>query len=397
MQQRKLGQQPTLFRKWSTQYKKFLESIMTGNHPLIKDCRDNGDEVTIKLLVTLSKENMLMAKQEGLLKIFNLTTTISTGNMHLFDSEGVLKKYDNPEQIIEDFFRVRLDFYKKWQNVLLENLKLDLMKLENKIKFIQGVLDRGIGVGRTKKDLLLELKNKGFKPFPEKTKVDDYDYLLQMDIGALTLERVKKIVKERDKLDGYVNKLRKATPISLWNKDLDALVAKLDAQDERDAAEEVACQEMHDNGPGCKPSRQAPEDPPKINTATVAKRNGKAEGKKEPIVKQGKSTSNLRDEDDDHNLRDRLAAFNLKPSPVRSEAKEVELRKEAKKKPLSRKKGSAANEDEMSIDNENIVLKVATKKKNQSEMVGQMLITDFLNPVENDGTSPKRKVGRHDP
>lgn len=79
-------------RKWSTQYKKFLESIMTGNHPLIKDCRDNGDEVTIKLLVTLSKENMLMAKQEGLLKIFKLTTTISTGNMHLFDSEGVLKK-----------------------------------------------------------------------------------------------------------------------------------------------------------------------------------------------------------------------------------------------------------------------------------------------------------------
>lgn len=39
-----------------------------------------------------------MAKQEGLLKKFKLTTTISTSNMHLFDSKGVIKKYDNPEQ-----------------------------------------------------------------------------------------------------------------------------------------------------------------------------------------------------------------------------------------------------------------------------------------------------------
>lgn len=41
---------------------------------------------------------MLMAKQEGLLKKFKLTTTISTSNMHLFDPKGVIKKYDNPEQ-----------------------------------------------------------------------------------------------------------------------------------------------------------------------------------------------------------------------------------------------------------------------------------------------------------
>lgn len=39
-----------------------------------------------------------MAKQEGLLKKFKLTTTISTSNMHLFDSKGVIKKYDTPEQ-----------------------------------------------------------------------------------------------------------------------------------------------------------------------------------------------------------------------------------------------------------------------------------------------------------
>lgn len=87
-----------------------------------------------------------MAKQEGLLKKFKLTTTISTSNMHLFDSKGVIKKYDNPEQsmyfsqlqyirlfgncmrvllhiffhifpmaVLEEFFHVRLELYKKRQ------------------------------------------------------------------------------------------------------------------------------------------------------------------------------------------------------------------------------------------------------------------------------------------
>lgn len=41
---------------------------------------------------------MMIARQEGLLKKFKLTTSISTSNMHLFDPTGVIKRYDNPEQ-----------------------------------------------------------------------------------------------------------------------------------------------------------------------------------------------------------------------------------------------------------------------------------------------------------
>jgi DNA topoisomerase II len=39
-----------------------------------------------------------IAKEEGLVKKFKLTTTIGTTNMHLFDSDGKIRKYDTPEQ-----------------------------------------------------------------------------------------------------------------------------------------------------------------------------------------------------------------------------------------------------------------------------------------------------------
>ncbi|KAB5541016.1 hypothetical protein DKX38_013990 [Salix brachista] len=107
-------------RRWTDDYKAFLNSVTEGirdengnlpKDPFVKDFRKYGDDAAVDFEVLLSEENMLVAKQEGLLKKFKLTTTISTNNMHLFDSAGVIKKYDNPEQILETFFHLRLEYY----------------------------------------------------------------------------------------------------------------------------------------------------------------------------------------------------------------------------------------------------------------------------------------------
>lgn len=142
------------------------------------------------------------------------------------------------------------------QKVQLENLELELLKLENKVRFILGVVNGEIVVNNRKRtDLLLELRQKGFTPFPKNSKsieavvagaTDeteeseenpevvngvqsiDYDYLLSMAIGTLTLEKVQGLLADRDKLNVEVDDLRKATPESLWVKDLDALDMQLD-------------------------------------------------------------------------------------------------------------------------------------------------------------------------
>ncbi|CAL5377986.1 unnamed protein product [Camellia sinensis] len=77
------------------------------------DYREHNDDTTVHFEVIMSEENLIMAQQEGLLKKFKLTTTISTSNMHLFDPKCVIKKYETPEQILEEFFHIRLEFYKK--------------------------------------------------------------------------------------------------------------------------------------------------------------------------------------------------------------------------------------------------------------------------------------------
>ncbi|KAJ6750862.1 hypothetical protein OIU85_001405 [Salix viminalis] len=167
-------------RRWTDDYRAFLNSVTEGNRdengnlpkdPFVKDFRKYGDDAAVVFEVQLSEENMMAAKQEGLLKKFKFTTSISTSNMHLFDSAGVIKKYDNPEQILEEFFHLRLEHYEKRKKVLLENLEFELLKLENKVRFILGVVRGEITVNNRKRaDLFLELHQKGFTPIPKKSK-----------------------------------------------------------------------------------------------------------------------------------------------------------------------------------------------------------------------------------
>ena len=53
------------------------------------------------------------AEAQGLEEYFKLTSKISTNNMICFDFEGKIKKYNNPEEILEDFYPVRLSYYQK--------------------------------------------------------------------------------------------------------------------------------------------------------------------------------------------------------------------------------------------------------------------------------------------
>jgi hypothetical protein len=53
------------------------------------------------------------AEEQGLMEFFKLTSKINTSNMICFDFDGKIKKYKSPEEIIEDFYPVRLSHYQK--------------------------------------------------------------------------------------------------------------------------------------------------------------------------------------------------------------------------------------------------------------------------------------------
>lgn len=62
-------------------------------------------------IVTMSEAELKKAEEEGLEKRFKLVTQIGTGNMVCFDMNNKIKKYTSPEEILEDFYAKRLEYY----------------------------------------------------------------------------------------------------------------------------------------------------------------------------------------------------------------------------------------------------------------------------------------------
>ncbi|KAL0464445.1 UNVERIFIED_CONTAM: DNA topoisomerase 2 [Sesamum latifolium] len=385
-------------RKWTQDYKEFLESISAENDkskdPFIEGCRDNSGGEIVNFLVYLSVENLLMAKQEGLLKKFKLTTSISTSNMHLFDAKGVIKKYDTPEQILEEFFHIRLEFYEKRKRVLLANLENDMLKCENKCRFIQCVVEGSIIVSnRRRADLFLELKEKGFTPFPKKktsaevaiagsldeaeeteenTSASDYDYLLSLAIGTLTAEKIQELRAERDKLMQEVEDLKRATIKSLWINDLDALESKfIEEQNKSEKKWEKERQKINGTINISRPVQKNPRKnnkkatnkesqmevsdntvPEAGNAGEIKKPKGRAAAKKKAPADKVTSVADENDDEEISDLRHRLAAYNFDSSPDRPQEMETEevSQLQTKKKEPSRK--AAAQKKQLSTVSE---------------------------------------------
>lgn len=65
------------------------------------------------LVITLTAEGKSQVKKEGLDKVLKLTSSVATSNMVGFDANGKIKKYVAPEEIISDFYDIRLTYYMK--------------------------------------------------------------------------------------------------------------------------------------------------------------------------------------------------------------------------------------------------------------------------------------------
>eukprot|EP01035_Chromulina_nebulosa_P023441 gene23441-30384_t len=271
--------------KWTTDYKQLLETMLIGNNTvkaadktenpadkpdnsninLIKDFKENHTDTSVLFTVTLPAEKLqeIMNDKGGLIKRFKLETSVTTSNMHMFDMNGIIRKFDGPLDVLHAFYTVRLSFYEKRKTYLISKLTDEWDRLDNKVKFIQSVIDGKLVISnRKKQELLFELQSKGFKTFidkisqislPSASHNDDsdnesivtvattasettsqlnllergYDYLLSMKIWSLTKERIQELVNQKNSKFNELNQLKIKKCEDLWLDDLNELENQL--------------------------------------------------------------------------------------------------------------------------------------------------------------------------
>lgn len=213
---------------WTMPYITFMESLMDGGvdkkgkkiQPIIKDFTSNSTEKVVDIKVTFPKGKLEEYENEdgGIFKLLKLTTTVSTSNMHLFNKDCKLKKYDNIINIIDDYYIVRMEIYSTRKNYLINEMKNILIKLTNKARFIQGVLDDVIDLRRkNSQDINNMLDEMSFDHI-----LESYDYLIKLPMNSVSRENVEKLLKEKNDVETNLEILQNTTIQDMWLKELEA-------------------------------------------------------------------------------------------------------------------------------------------------------------------------------
>jgi DNA topoisomerase-2 len=219
---------------WTMPYVSFLESLVDGqvdkagkkSAPVIKDFTSVSTEVSVDIVVTFPKDRLRELETmtedygcNGVHKLLKLTTTVSTTNMHMFDAKLKLHKYDSVEEIIDDFYGMRLNMYQKRKDYLVVDMEKKLVKLSNRARYIQLTLDGTVDLRRKTAvqvtDLLSGLKFAALD--------GDYKYLIKMTMDSVTSENVAAILKEKADTEMQLETLKATTLEKMWLTELQML------------------------------------------------------------------------------------------------------------------------------------------------------------------------------
>lgn len=81
-----------------------------------------------KTKIITFKTNLLIfrTKKDFLLKTLKLTGTISMTNIVLFDKDGKLRRYNGPDEIVDEFFGLKLEFLQKRKDHIIKTMELEM-------------------------------------------------------------------------------------------------------------------------------------------------------------------------------------------------------------------------------------------------------------------------------
>ena len=220
---------------WTEDFKELLNDLQNDKDkegkkitPVVKDVFENYTDTTVEFVITFTKGKLQELESlkcdhgsNGLEKLLKLYSTSSTTNMNLFNSEDKLKKYESVEEIIDDYFDIRLEYYEDRKDFMIEALERELMILSNKAKYIQELLNGTIDLRKKKKQEIIDmLQDKEYDTVDDD---EEFKYLVRMPMDSVSEENVDKLLKDHHSKLDELDRIKSTTIQQMWLSELEIL------------------------------------------------------------------------------------------------------------------------------------------------------------------------------
>ena len=100
---------------------------------MMRAAEDQGLETCLKLESSLLTSEPLARSETNGLSFYH-GHVLFAGNMHLHTADGKIARFEQPTEIIQEFFSLRLEYYHQRKVSLLSDASSKLLKLDNKVR-----------------------------------------------------------------------------------------------------------------------------------------------------------------------------------------------------------------------------------------------------------------------
>ena len=217
---------------WTEDFKELLNDLQNDKDKegkkitsIVKDVFENYTDTTIEFVITFSKGKLGELESgkgeygcNGVEKILKLYSTSSTTNMNLFNSEDKLKKYESVEEIIDDYYEIRIEYYEDRKEYIINTLEKEIIILSNKVKYIKEILDETIDLRKKKKQEIIDMLITKKYYMIEDDK--EFKYLVKMPMDSVSEENVEKMLNEHKEKQSELDRIKSTTIEQMWLSEL---------------------------------------------------------------------------------------------------------------------------------------------------------------------------------
>lgn len=234
---------------WTSSYRAQLDTWEYEKK--IKSYKNHSDPKDVYFEIVQNSNGGLNMTVEDL----KLSKDVRCTNMCLFTEEEKLKKYNTPDEIIDNFCKVRYEYYIRRKKYYLGKLEYDIKFLGNKRRFLMEIRDKKISLSeerggktvfRKTQSLVEELDARGYDKMykygvdlieddgkededetvqeeeeDEKGQEKGYDYLLKLQFRNITEEKIKALKKDIDTKQEELELMKATTEKQMWIRDLE--------------------------------------------------------------------------------------------------------------------------------------------------------------------------------
>jgi DNA topoisomerase-2 len=193
-------------------YLKVLNTLV--DKKIIKDYTDKSDNDKFLFEIDVQREFGKL-EDDQILEELKLIKRY-TENFTCIDEENKIIEFSNELDLLEKYYSIRIEYYKKRKKNLLYLLDGEYDLIFNRVKFILAIINKEIEVRNVSKNIIeKKLESLSFNKIN-----DSFDYLLQMPIWSLTKEKVEDLKLKQKEVNEKINLLKKKTEKSLWEDDI---------------------------------------------------------------------------------------------------------------------------------------------------------------------------------